>query len=192
MIYEALVSTRNADGSAHFSPMGYRVEGDTTVLAPFVPSTTLDNLRREGAAVLNFSDDVSIIAGCLTGRRDWPAIATQVVPGWRLAETLAHRELLLVRYEEDDTRPRFFFATEFEQMHAPFRGFNRAQAAVIEAAILLTRLDWLPVEKVANEIAYLKIAIDKTAGPIEATAWDWITEAIQIHAAHDISDGLSE
>ncbi len=45
--------------------------------------------------------------------------------------------------------------------HAPFAGFNRAQAAVIEAAILLSRLHMLPRDKVESEIAYLEIAISQ-------------------------------
>ncbi len=187
MIYEAVISTRNRDGSAHFSPMGYRHDGDDIVLAPFVPSTTLENIRRDEAAVLNFTDDVSVIAGCLTGRRDWPTIATKAIPGWRLAATLAHRELSLERCDDDESRPTFYFATKFAGLHAPFKGFNRAQAAVVEAAILLTRLDWLAPGKVTDELAYLSIAISKTAGPVELVAWDWIMEAIQKHPAHDVS-----
>jgi hypothetical protein len=171
--------------------MGYRLEGDYVAIAPFVPSTTLDNVRRERAAVLNFTDDVSIIAGCLTGRRDWPATAAQRIAGWRLADTLAYRELSLVDCDEDDERPTFYFSTELAEMHTPFKGFNRAQAAVVEAAILLTRLDWLAPEKVAEEITYLKIAVGKTAGPVELTAWGWVTEAIQAHPAHDIVAALS-
>ncbi len=187
MIYEAVISTRNVDGSAHFSPMGYRVEGDKVVLAPFVPSTTLENLRRDRQAVLNFTDDVSVIAGCLTGRRDWPVVAAEAIRGWRLSMTLAHRELVVVNSSDDESRPNFYLMTEFEQSHAPFRGFNRAQAAVVEAAILLTRLDWLAAEKVSQELAYLSIAIGKTAGPTERLAWDWIVEAIQCHPRHDVS-----
>lgn len=193
MIYEAVISTRNVDGTSHFSPMGYRLDGDKTVLAPFVPSMTLENLRRDRSAVLNFTDDVSVIAGCLTGRRDWPIIATETVPGWRLATTLAHRELSVARCDDDDeVRPKFYLVTEFEQSHAPFRGFNRAQAAVVEAAILFTRLDWLSAEKVSQEIAYLSIAIGKTAGPTERLAWDWITQAIQDHPKHDVSTALTK
>jgi uncharacterized protein len=192
MIYEAVISTRHADGSPHFSPIGYRLDRDEVAVAPFVPSTTLDNLRRDRAAVLNFTDDVSVIAGCLTGRRDWPTVATRGVPGWRLANALAHRELILLRCDDDTRRPTFYFSTAFEQTHASFKGFNRAQAAVVEAAILLTRLDRLAPGKVADEMAYLGIAIRKTAGPVELRAWDWITTAIQAHPARDIAGGLSE
>ena len=63
--------------------------------------------------------------------------------------------------------------------HAPFGGFNRAQAAVIELAILVSRLDRLPPEKILTEIAYLKIAVDKTAGRKELEAWTWLMERVQ-------------
>jgi len=51
-----------------------------------------------------------------------------------------------------------------EANHAPFTGFNRAKAAVLELAILVSRLKLLPCEKIDTEIAYLLIAIEKTAG----------------------------
>ena len=63
--------------------------------------------------------------------------------------------------------------------HAPFTGFNRAQAAVVEGAILVSRLFMLPADKIDREMAYLQIAIDKTAGPDELTAWQWITAAVE-------------
>jgi hypothetical protein len=62
--------------------------------------------------------------------------------------------------------------------HAPFRGLNRAKAAVLEAAILVSRLSMLPRERIESEIAYLKIAVEKTAGPEEREAWDWLMEAV--------------
>ena len=70
-----------------------------------------------------------------------------------------------------------------EENHRPFHGFNRAQAAVVEAAILVSRLHMLPPEKIEREIGYLQIAIDKTAGPRERQAWDWLMERIAEHRA---------
>jgi hypothetical protein len=69
------------------------------------------------------------------------------------------------------------------ETHAPFPGFNRAQAAVVEGAILVSRLFMLPKEKVDSEIDYLRIAIDKTAGDAERTAWHWLMQAIEEHRA---------
>ncbi len=62
--------------------------------------------------------------------------------------------------------------------HAPFKGFNRAQAAVIEAAILVSRLRLLPREKIEREMHYLEIAIGKTASADELEAWNWLVDAV--------------
>jgi hypothetical protein len=67
------------------------------------------------------------------------------------------------------------------ETHAPFRGFNRAQAAVVEACILASRLGMISEEKIRSEVAYLTIAIDKTAGPEELEAWGWIIARIENH-----------
>jgi hypothetical protein len=39
----------------------------------------------------------------------------------------------------------------------------------------------LPPEKIEREIAYLRIAIDKTAGRRERQAWNWLMEKIAAH-----------
>ena len=57
-------------------------------------------------------------------------------------------------------------------------GFNRAQAAVVEAAILVSRLHMLPEQKIRSELEYLGIAIKKTAGEKERTAWKWLMEKV--------------
>jgi hypothetical protein len=70
-----------------------------------------------------------------------------------------------------------------EQTHAPFTGFNRARAAVLELAILVSRLNMLPRDKIEAEIAYLQIAIEKTAGPEEREAWGWLMQKVSDHFA---------
>ena len=84
---------------------------------------------------------------------------------------------------EDELRPRFHCNVVRHVAHAPFAGFNRAQAAVIEAAILASRLHLLPRDQVEREIAQLGVAISKTAGPDEQTAWSWLIEKIGAHYA---------
>jgi hypothetical protein len=39
----------------------------------------------------------------------------------------------------------------------------------------------LPREKIEAEIAYLAIAIEKTAGPEEKQAWGWLMERVDAH-----------
>lgn len=179
MIYEAVIVTLNADGSPHIAPMGFREEAQHIVLAPFRPSTTLDNLQRDRQAVINLTDNVAIIAGCLTGRRDWPTVPARSVNGARLRDTLAQMELEVDWIEDDEIRPRFHCTIRHQETLGPFKGFNRAQAAVLEAAILVSRLDRLPAEKIDHEIDYLKIALEKTAGERELQAWRWLMDEIQ-------------
>jgi hypothetical protein len=181
MIRETIVTTVNAAGQVHIAPLGLIAEDEGWIIAPFSPSTTLDNLRAVPFAVANYTDDVRVFAGCLTGRRNWPTTASEIVQVPRLAGALAHAELAVANVTEDPQRPRFHCRVVHSLTHAPFSGFNRAQAAVVEAAILVSRLHMLPREKVDVEIAYLQIAVSKTAGPAEEEAWGWLMDKIRAH-----------
>ena len=179
-IRESIVTTLNADGSAHIAPLGVIVEEPFLVIAPFHPSTTLDNLRRHGFACVNYTTDVRVFAGCVTRRRrDWPVVAGRAhagAGGWRVPWPTARSRWR--RSWRTSCGPRFRCRTVHEASHAPFLGFNRAQAAVLEAAILVSRLHMLPAEKVEGELRYLQIAIDKTAGAAEREAWGWLMAAV--------------
>ena len=184
MIFETIVTTQAPDGAVHIAPFGITEDEAGLVIAPFRPSISLDNLLATRCAVINLTDDVRIFAGCLTERRDWPTKPAQVVAGRVLDAALSHREVRVASIEEDPLRPRFRLDVVHEETHAPFRGFNRAQAAVIEAAILVSRLHMLPPEKIETEIAYLTIAIDKTAGEREWEAWGWLMARIADYKAN--------
>ena len=176
LIREAIVITVNALGQPLLAPLGLIAEGEGWILAPFHPSTTLDNLRQSPFAVANFTDDVRVFAGCLTGRRDWPLSPAEIVAAPRLAATLSHLELVVVAVREHEQRPRFVCRVAHRASHAPFQGFNRAQAAVIEGAVLVSRLHLLPRAEVEAELTRLDIIIGKTAGPAEAEAWSWLED----------------
>lgn len=178
MIHEVLVTSLDQQGNLHIAPMGVHQDQGLWVIKPFKPSTTLTNILNTGTAVLNFCDDVRIFAGCLTGHREWPLNPTQSITGLYLADALSHCELRLNRVEDDEIRPALYCQQVAEINHRPFRGFNRAQFAVIEAAILASRLDFLPTDKIDTELAYLQIGFEKTAGPHEREAWDWLMAKI--------------
>jgi len=184
MIHETIVTTAACDGRPHIAPMGVRYEGERIILSPFRPSTTLDNIVASRAAVLNFTTDVRIFAGCVTHcATAWPTVAASRVASVRLAESLAHAELELDQLRDDPQRPVLYMKCVHRENHAPFAGFNRAQSAVVEGAILVSRLFMLPADKVDSEMAYLQIAIDKTAGDNERTAWGWLVSAVARHRA---------
>lgn len=181
LIHECVVTTLSPEGRPHVAPLGLIEEGDYWIAAPFRPSATLFNLTRTPKATASFTDDARVFAGLATGQRNWPLTDIEDWPAPRLSAALAHAELVVVRCEDDETRPRFICRVKRVESHRPFLGMNRARAAVLEAAILATRLDRLPREKIESELAYLKIAIDKTAGDAERAAWDMVMEKIDAH-----------
>jgi len=188
MILEIVVTTTNEDGTTHIAPMGIREEDGKIIIAPFKPSATLENIQRNKVAVINRIDDVRIFAGCLTGRKDWPLVATEKIKGQRLEVALSHVELELSSFEDNELRPLFYCKPVHEVIHKPFKGFNRAQAAILETAILVSRLHMLAEDKIDHEIEYLSIAIDKTAGENERTAWQWLIKKIESFRQESVKD----
>jgi uncharacterized protein len=178
LIVETIATTKNAKGEVHIAPLGLIAEGANWVLAPFRPSRTLDNLREVPFAVASHTDDVRVFAGSLTGRKGWETRPAEKVDGAVLENAVSHWELAVDRVIEDDLRPRFSCRLVRAASHRPWGGFNRAQAAVLECAVLVSRLKMLPVDKVEAELKYLEIAVSKTAGECEQEAWGWLMERI--------------
>ena len=65
-----------------------------------------------------------------------------------------------------------------------FFGFNRAKHAVIEAAILATRIGILPAAEIRSELERLAAPVEKTAGEQERRAFAFLQDYI----AHRLSD----
>ena len=179
MILETIITSIDHDGKPHVAPFGVRMENENIIISPYKPSHTLENILASNVAVMSNTDDVRVFAGALTGRQPWTLIPTNQVNGFRLKNCLAHTELQLLKVRDDALRPQLVMQQIISENHAAFKGFNRAQAAVLELAVLVSRLDRLPKARVESELQYLQIAIDKTAGEIEHEAWSWLIEKIQ-------------
>ncbi len=177
-IIETIITTTSADGVVHIAPLGLIADGNGWIVAPFSPSKTLDNLLVNPAAVASHTQDVRVFAGCVTGRKDWPMVAATKVNGSRLQNCVSHWELRVAKVIDDDVRPRFVCDVVHEESHSHWQGYSRAQAAVLELAVLSTRLHMLPPEKVEAELKYLEIAISKTAAAAELEAWGWLMAKI--------------
>jgi len=176
MILEGLVTTLNPDGAPHLAPMGPRIEGDFArlVLRPFQTSSTYQNLLRHPEGVLHVTDDALLLARAAIGALDVfpPAVRASHVRGFVLVDSCRHYEFA-VRSIDDSTER---VTIEAEVIHAArtrdFFGFNRAKHAVVEAAVLATRLHILPLGEVAAEFGKLRVIVGKTGGPDEHTAMD--------------------
>ncbi|MGU3463287.1 DUF447 domain-containing protein [Methylobacterium sp. C33D] len=178
LILETIVTTVSPEGELHLVPFGLIGEAEGYVLAPFRPSPTIANLEANPCFAASSPRDIRVIAGAVTGRREWPTLPCAAIEGRRLADSFGHAEFAVAAVEAHETRPRFRGRMVHSAAHAPFIGYNRAQAAVLEAAILSTRLHMLEPDKVLTEMAYLAIAIGKTAGPHEREAWGWIEDKV--------------
>ena len=191
MIFETIISTVNNQGEAHVTPFGIQMQDGLVVISPYKPSATLDNILATQHAVMNLTDDVRVFAGVLTRRQAWTLMPAEKVAGYRLADTLAHKELKLVKINEDALRPQLFLEVIHEVQHQSFLGFNRAQAAVIELAVLASRLNMLAKDKVLAEMQYLQIAVDKTAGERELQAWTWLAEKVENFYAQQAGENFA-
>jgi hypothetical protein len=180
-IDEIILITECEDGSPHIAPFGIRERDGLILIAPFKPSTSLTNMLAGRPVTLNTTDDVRVFAGALTGRRSWPV--SKQDDAIVLSSALSYQRLKLVKVEDDEVRPNLYFEVLKQSNLKPFRGYNRAQAAVIELCVLVSRLNRLSIEKIEAEMAYLQIAIDKTAGEQEFDAWTWLLEAVENHKA---------
>ncbi|KMO15586.1 DUF447 domain-containing protein [Methylobacterium platani] len=178
LILETIVTTASPDGAVHLVPFGLIREGDDYWVAPFRPSPTIANLEAQPFFAAVAPADIRVIAGCVTGRRDWPTVPCRTIPVPRLAEAYGHMELQVVEVRDDPVRPRFRGRVVHGEAHRPFLGHNRAVNAVLEAAILSTRLHILAPETVLAELHHHRIAVEKTAGPAEREAWNWIAAKV--------------
>jgi hypothetical protein len=184
-LLESVVVTTTPGGEPHLVPFGLIEEGNDYVVAPFRPSPSIVNLDRHRFLSAAWPADIRVLAGCVTGRRDWPLVPCERIPGMRLECAVAHAELEVVDVTDDPVRPRYRCRMVHHAAHQVSFGVNRAQAAVLEAAILSTRLHFLPREKVVAEMSYLAIAVSKTAGLAEINAWTWIEDKVRSALALD-------
>ena len=184
MIHEVIVTTRNMNNKVHIAPMGIKLLYENSEkfaqISPFKPSQTLDNILETDIATINFIDDVKVFAGIVTGKKkDWKLASSQDKHVPHLEHTNTHMNAVVDEVFDDSIRPKIKCKIINEEVHRSFLGFNRAQFSVIELAVLSTRLGMIDDNKVKEELKYLKIGIDKTAGDNEKEAWGWIENKIK-------------
>lgn len=181
MILESIVTTINADQSLNIAPMGPSVTDDwsTFVLRPFDSSTTFANLQRSRAGVMHVTDDVLLMAQAAIGAvGDVAAIDASEIEGKVLANACRYYEFEVDFIDSTGPRMALNCRTVKYGRLRDFWGFNRAKHAVIEAAILATRLDFLPAQEVQSSMIRLQSVVDKTAGPQEIKAMDLLSQFI--------------
>jgi hypothetical protein len=181
LIVEGLVITAGEDGTPHLAPMGPLVDRElrSFILKPFCTSTTFGNLQRTGAAVFHTTDDVELLARAAIGRVESPQVQSiEPPPHFALADCCRWFALRVTAAEVEP--PRATFQCEVVQSHSvrDWFGFNRAKHAVVEAAILATRIGILPDAEIRNELLRLAMPVQKTAGDQERRAWQLLQDYV--------------
>jgi hypothetical protein len=183
LIIESIVTTLDAEGRPNFAPMGVEWGDETIVLKPFLETTTFRNVRATGTAVVNLTDDVLLFAQSAIGNPTFPAVAAAVVRGVVLEAACSWRELEVTALDATPPRSRIEMQVRHRGVRRDFIGFNRARHAVLEAAILATRVHLLPAGQIREELGRLKVAVEKTAGPREREAWDLVEAYVDAKVA---------
>ena len=183
MILEGVVTTVAADGAINVAPMGPVVEPpvpgrdlERFVLRPFRTAQTYANLKAHSEGVLHVTDDVLLLARAAVGRLDPPPplVPAERVRGWVLRDACRYYEFRVTACDDRAERARFDAAVVHAGRLRDFFGFNRAKHAVVEAAILATRTDFLPVDEIETDFRKLAVLVDKTGGEQEHQAFDFL------------------
>jgi hypothetical protein len=182
MIVEGIVTSLDAEGRLNIAPMGPIVEGDfaSLLLRPFQPSTTFNNLSEMRCGVFHVVDRVGIIAQAAIGRLEQlPAVEPAVtVNGFILQDCCRWFEFTIDSVDASDARSRMPSTIVHRGERRAFWGFNRARHAVLEAAILATRLHLLPQQHIVDMLNHLEPAVQKTGGAEEESSFAMLKEFV--------------
>lgn len=183
MILEGLISTVDEAGRPHLAAMGPRVDDDFSrfEIRPYLTSSTARYLASTPFAVFHVTDDVELIAATVAGRQptaeQWQPAAA--IPGYILTAACRAYELKVVH--RSDAEPRGMMVCAVERVHRfrDFFGLNRAKHAVIEAAILASRVDFLPRSEIESQWDALRTLVEKTGGDAEHRAFELLTAFLE-------------
>lgn len=179
MIVESIFSTLDEKGTPNFAPMGIGWGEETVTVFPYRTTQTYCNLVSSGHGVANLTDNVLAFVQCGLYDEILPHFAAARVPGVVFSETCSWLELAVLSQSGIEDRAELRCRIVHKGHRKDFLGFCRAGNAVIEAAILATRLGFTDRQKVELDLNhYLKI-VDKTGDKREKQAIRMVRDYIR-------------
>jgi beta-RFAP synthase len=182
MILEGIVTTRMQDGRSNIAPMGPEFDPalpGQIILKPFETSQTFENLRRHGEGVFHLTDDVLLLARSVIGTPSAPLVPAHVVQADRLVDCCRYLEFRVRQWIVPAPRARILCDILHEGRVRDFVGLNRAKHAVVEAAILASRVGILPTVEIIKQFGPLRTLIEKTGTPAEHEAIDLLERHVR-------------
>lgn len=186
-VLEGIVTTVDAEGRPRLAPMG-PIVGETVDRLWFrlyPTSHTFQNIKRTGVGVFHVTDDVELLARAAVDRLvTFPPMSPAIdVDGWVLDNACRWYAFRLESLDESTERAAGVARVVGSGTVREFLGFNRAKHAVVEAAILATRVHLLPAQDLGAEFARLASLVRKTGGAAEVRAFafleNYVLEAIE-------------
>jgi hypothetical protein len=174
-ILETVVTTINPDGTVNCAAMGVEWGEQRIVIKPFRGTRTLRNLRATEAAVVNLTDDILLFSQAALGDPHPPTRTAVGIEGAVLHDACSWREVRVEGIDDGEPRARVDTVVVGSGTGREFLGLNRASHAVLEASILASRAHLLPAEEIETELRRLQVLVDKTGGPREREAWEYVT-----------------
>jgi hypothetical protein len=178
-IIETVVTTMNPDDSVNCGAMGVEWGERRIVIKPYRGTRTLRNLRATRAAVVNVTDDILLFSQAALGDPNPPTRPAASVEGAVLDDACSWREVRVESIDESSRRARVTTLVVDGGAGREFLGLNRARHAVLEASILASRARWLPAGDLRAELRRLQVLVDKTAGPREREAMEYVARQVQ-------------
>jgi hypothetical protein len=178
-IIETVVTTVNRDGSVNCGAMGVEWGERRIVIKPYRGTRTLRNLRATGAAVVNVTDDILLFSQAALGDPHPPTRPAASVEGAVLDDACSWREVRVEAIDDASQRARVSTVVVDGGTGREFLGLNRARHAVLEASILASRARLLPPADIRAELRRLQVLVDKTAGPREREAMEYVTRHVR-------------
>lgn len=182
MILEGIVTSTDASGHTNIAPMGPLVEPgiETLRLRPFKTSHTYQNLKLQGQGVFHVIDDVVLLARAAIGQLNQPPelFAAEKVNCQVLKSACRWYEFEVIEFDDSQDRADILAKVVHVGRLNDFFGFNRAKHAVLEAAIIATRVHLMTREQIKAEFDRLLIPVQKTAGPKEIEAFGLLRDFV--------------
>ena len=182
MILEGIITTIDPEGAVNIAPMGPTVDAamEHFVLRPFPTAQTYHNLCRHGEGVFHVTDDVLLLARAAVGDVEPrpPMLPARSVRGFILEGACRYFEFRVSSMDTSGERVRIEADVVQSGRLRDFFGFNRAKHAVVEAAILATRIHLLAAEEIAVEFRKLGVIVGKTGGAQEKDAFAFLEQYV--------------
>jgi hypothetical protein len=177
MIIEGLVTCQSESGP-HVAALGPVVNEDLSewTLRPFQSSRIFALLREHSTCVFHVTDDVLPIVQLVLGVEPQLAYDRLASGEWILREACHWYHLEITSWnlasQRSEARARLLAQADLR----PFWGWNRAKHALLEAAILISRVHITTRSELSDSLERLRSPIEKTAGPRELAAWQLVQQ----------------